>query len=93
MPSCYETVTITVRRKGKTDTVKSEWSGRGYQFYGYGEKGTATTNGDRRSRQIARRHFAVKDTYGWTSQGDDYREVTIQTPEKKLHVSYRHHWM
>ncbi|NTW26883.1 MAG: hypothetical protein HGA36_01015 [Candidatus Moranbacteria bacterium] len=62
MPQAFGTITTVVRRRGGMDTVKEE----------YAEKCNPPSVffGDRRSRQISKRHCLMQHDKGYCTSGD-----------------------
>lgn len=73
MPTFYNNHTITVRRAGLVVSFIEKGNDR---------TGTELQTGDRRSRQIGRRHWLRKETSGWSSGGGSWYHVTIKPPSK-----------
>jgi hypothetical protein len=72
MPQSFGTITTIVRRKGGLDVVTTE----------YAEKCTPENvfSGDRRSRQISRRHWLRQTDSGWCSSGDYWNKTATNHP-------------
>ncbi len=75
-----------VRRKGAIDTTtycgndSRGWRDRDGNFQAYAQE-----TGDRRSRQIARRHWLKRTSSGWSSGGGGINVVTTLPPGKDEH--------
>ena len=85
MGTCYWKEETQVRRAGTVETVIYDGDdGRGWRD-GSGEfHPLEFVLGDRRSRQIAKRHWLRKVSSGWCSTGGGYySEDTIKPPGKK----------
>lgn len=78
MPHCEESSTTVVRRKGSLVTIHEEWSGRGFQAFYTGDRSSAEVFGERRARQIACRHWVLKSTTGYSSQGSRWKSRTTK---------------
>jgi hypothetical protein len=74
MPQAFSTITTAVRRRGGVDRVREEFS----------EKCTPESDysGDRRSRQIGKRHWVRKSDNGYCSSGSYWHNITRRDPGK-----------
>jgi len=84
MSMTYDTTETLVRRRGSIDIVIDDYvSDRQYDTPG--RRDTEHT-GDRRSRQIAKRHWFRKHNHGWCSGGGAWDRITVKTPKKSRGV-------
>lgn len=61
---------ILVRHKGKVATVEDNGNDAGFR----------RVTGNRRSRQIGKRHWLRKESTGWSSGGGHWDTVSIKPP-------------
>lgn len=94
MPQYFHEVVTSVRRTGKMTDVtlsgddKNGWYDKNGEFHPY-EKRT----GDRRSNQIAKRHW-VRKSVSWWGGGGAGIDVTTKPPGKNKRELYsREHWL
>ena len=84
MGTCYWEKETQVRRKGAVVAVTclgndgSGWHDGEKVFHPHEH-----VSGERRSRQIAKRHWLRKMSSGWCSNGGSYSKDTIKPPGKK----------
>ncbi len=80
MSTIFEETTTTVRRKGGLDTVKEDTGDLAREDDKF--------SGNRRSRQIAKRHWLRRQAKGWcptggVGSGGTWNHATKKTPARK----------
>jgi hypothetical protein len=77
-------IETTVRRKGGLDTVYENTSDKVPQSKRF--------SGNRRSRQIAKRHWFQQRTHGYCSYGSAWDCTTVKSPGKNEHELHTSRW-
>jgi len=78
MPHCTQSTKTVVHRKGSLAYVFKEWEGRGFEAYVTGDRSSAKEYGERRARQIARRHWLLQVITSNSSQDVGWQTRTIK---------------
>lgn len=73
MSTTFYNETVSVRRKGQVDTSSENGNDYRVEF----------ATGDRRSRQIGKRHWVRKEFQAWCSGGGAWDFITIKSAGKE----------